>query len=93
MFYVVLPSPEYRDALISHLKAQGILSVFHYVPLHLSNMGRKFEAQTRDCPVTQDLSARLLRLPFYNNLTEDEQTRIVSAVTSFEMRNRAGTAA
>lgn len=92
MFYMVLPSPDYRDALISHLKAQGILSVFHYVPLHLSNMGRKFQAQKAGCPVTQDLSARLLRLPFYNDLAEEEQARIVSAVTGLAMQ-RAGTAA
>ncbi len=93
MFYMVAPSPEYRDALISHLKAQGILSVFHYVPLHLSDMGRKFEAQKADCPVTEDFSSRLLRLPFYNDLAEEEQARIVSGVTGFEMQNRAGTAA
>jgi dTDP-4-amino-4,6-dideoxygalactose transaminase len=93
MFYMVAPSAEYRDALISHLKAQGILSVFHYVPLHLSDMGRKFEARKGDCPVTEDFSSRLLRLPFYNDLTEQEQARIVSVVTRFKMQNRAGTAA
>jgi len=93
MFYIVAPSAEYRDALISYLKAQGILSVFHYVPLHLSDMGRKFEARPGDCPVTEDISGRLLRLPFYNDLTEQEQARIVSVVTCFKMQQRAGTAA
>jgi dTDP-4-amino-4,6-dideoxygalactose transaminase len=93
MFYMVAPSAEYSDALISHLKAQGILSVFHYVPLHLSDMGRKFEARKGDCPVTEDFSSRLLRLPFYNDLSEQEQARIVSVVTRFRMQKRAGTAA
>lgn len=93
MFYLVAPSAEYRDALISHLKSQGILSVFHYVPLHLSDMGRKFEARKGDCPVTEDFSSRLLRLPFYNDLDEEDQARIVSGVTGFEMRSSAGTAA
>jgi dTDP-4-amino-4,6-dideoxygalactose transaminase len=93
MFYLVAPSAEYRDALISHLKSQGILSVFHYVPLHLSDMGRKFEARKGDCPVTEDFSFRLLRLPFYNDLSEEDQARIVSLVTGFQMRSRAGTAA
>jgi dTDP-4-amino-4,6-dideoxygalactose transaminase len=93
MFYMVAPSAEYRDALISHLKGQGILSVFHYVPLHLSDMGRKFEAHEGDCPVTEDFSSRLLRLPFYNDLSEQDQARIVSVVTRFKMHNRAGTAA
>jgi dTDP-4-amino-4,6-dideoxygalactose transaminase len=93
MFYMVLPSMEYRGALISDLKSQGILSVFHYVPLHLSDMGRRLAAQRPDCPVTEDLSTRLLRLPFYNDLTEEEQTRIVNGVTGFAMRSRTGTAA
>ena len=84
MFYLILPSLEYRQALIAHLKEQGILSVFHYVPLHLSDMGRKCAAQQAHCPVTEDLSLRLLRLPFYNDLTEAEQARVVKAVTRFE---------
>jgi dTDP-4-amino-4,6-dideoxygalactose transaminase len=84
MFYLILPSFEYRQALIAHLKARGILSVFHYVPLHLSEMGRQWAARETSCPVTEDLSQRLLRLPFYNDLTEAEQTRVVDGVTSFE---------
>jgi dTDP-4-amino-4,6-dideoxygalactose transaminase len=84
MFYLILPSFEYRQALIAHLKARGILSVFHYVPLHLSEMGRQWAARETSCPVTEDLSQRLLRLPFYNDLTEADQTRVVDGVTSFE---------
>ena len=84
MFYLILPSHEYRQALIRHLKAQGILSVFHYVPLHLSDMGRKCTAREAHCPVTEELSSRLLRLPFYNDLTDADQARVVEAVTSFE---------
>ena len=76
-------SLEERQALISHLKSQGILSVFHYVPLHLSDMGRRFGAQPGDCPLTENISERLLRLPFYNDLTEKDQARVVSAVTEF----------
>jgi dTDP-4-amino-4,6-dideoxygalactose transaminase len=93
MFYLVAPSAEYRDALISHLKSQGILSVFHYVPLHLSDMGRRFETRKGDCPVSEDFSSRLLRLPFYNDLDEEDQARIVSVVTGFQMGSSAGTAA
>jgi dTDP-4-amino-4,6-dideoxygalactose transaminase len=81
MFYLVLPSLECRQALIAHLKQQGILSVFHYVPLHLSTMGMKFGAC--ECPVTEDLSSRLLRLPFYNDLTEDDQSQVIAAIAGF----------
>ena len=71
--------------MITHLKEQGILSVFHYVPLHLSTMGMKFGAC--ECPVTEDLSSRLLRLPFYNDLTKDDQAHVVGAVEEFFGRN------
>jgi dTDP-4-amino-4,6-dideoxygalactose transaminase len=91
MFYLVLPSLEFRQSLITHLKEQGILSVFHYVPLHSSEMGRKWAAREIRCPVTEDVSARLLRLPFYNDLTEAELTRIVATVTAFRgLRERVG---
>jgi dTDP-4-amino-4,6-dideoxygalactose transaminase len=86
MFYMLLPSLEFRQSLISHLKAQGILSVFHYVPLHSSEMGRKWSARETRCPVTEDVSLRLLRLPFYNDLTEADQSRVVAAVTAFRSR-------
>jgi dTDP-4-amino-4,6-dideoxygalactose transaminase len=83
MFYILLPSLKDRQALIEHLKGQDILSVFHYVPLHLSDMGLKFAARKPHCPVTEDVSARLLRLPFYNDLTETELSKVVRAVTGF----------
>jgi dTDP-4-amino-4,6-dideoxygalactose transaminase len=89
MFYLILPSLECRQGLIAHLKQQGILSVFHYVPLHLSAMGMTFGA--RECPVTEDVSSRLLRLPFYNDLTEGEQAQIIGAIKQFFSQKRAVT--
>ncbi|MBE7474434.1 MAG: dTDP-4-amino-4,6-dideoxygalactose transaminase [Anaerolineae bacterium] len=84
MFYLLLPSLEIRQALIDHLKAQGILSVFHYLPLHLSDIGRQFGGKEGDCPVTEDISDRLLRLPFYNDLNETDQARVVEVIQKFE---------
>lgn len=83
MFYLIMPSLEMRQSLIDHLKARGILSVFHYLPLHLSEMGRKFGGKPGDCPVTEDLSDRLVRLPFYFQMTEEQQARVVEAILSF----------
>ncbi|MBI4636036.1 MAG: dTDP-4-amino-4,6-dideoxygalactose transaminase [Candidatus Rokubacteria bacterium] len=80
MFYLLLPSLGERQALIAHLRARGILAVFHYLPLHLSEMGRRFGGRPGDCPVTEDVSDRLLRLPFYNDLGEDDQALVVSAI-------------
>jgi dTDP-4-amino-4,6-dideoxygalactose transaminase len=84
MFYLLLPSLEQRQALIAHLKAQGILSVFHYVPLHLSEMGRRFGGKPGDCPVTESVSDRVVRLPFFDDLTEAELARIVAAIMEFD---------
>jgi len=80
MFYMLLPAVAQRESLISHLKAQGILSVFHYSPLHLSEAGKKFAARPSICPVAEDISERLLRLPFYNDLSELEQDHVTSSV-------------
>ena len=83
MYYILLPSLEIRQGLIEHLKAARILSVFHYLPLHLSDMGRKFGGKTGDCPVTENLSDRLLRLPFYNILTINEQERVINTILEY----------
>jgi len=83
MFYLLLPSLEWRQGLIAHLAARQILSVFHYLPLHLSPMGKKFGGKPGDCPVTETVSDRLLRLPFYNDLAEADQARVVEAITEF----------
>jgi len=83
MFYLLLPSLEARQALITHLNALEINSVFHYLPLHLSSMGRRFGGKSGDCPVTEEVSDRLVRLPFYNDLTEAEQMRVVAALNDF----------
>jgi len=85
MFYLLLPSLDARQALIAHLKARSILAVFHYLPLHLSEMGRRWGGKKGDCPVTEDISDRLLRLPFYNSLTPDDQERVIAAVLEFKL--------
>jgi dTDP-4-amino-4,6-dideoxygalactose transaminase len=76
---MLLPSAEHRESLISQLKAQSILSVFHYTPLHLSEAGLKFAARPSICPVTEEVSERLLRLTFYNDLSESEQDQVTGA--------------
>jgi dTDP-4-amino-4,6-dideoxygalactose transaminase len=83
MFYILLPSLEERTAMIDHLKSYGIYSVFHYLPLHLSDMGKEYGGKPGDCPVTEDVSDRLLRLPFYNSLTEADQALVVEKVKEF----------
>ncbi len=84
MFYLLLPSARGRQDLLQHLALHGILGVFHYLPLHLSEMGRRWGGKPGDCPVAEDLSERLVRLPFYNDLSESDQDEVVRRVAEFD---------
>lgn len=86
MFYMLMPSLSVRQALIAHMKERDIITPFHYLPLHLSDVGRKFGGKPGDCPVTEDVSDRLVRLPLYNDLTEADLARIVGAVKEFPIK-------
>jgi dTDP-4-amino-4,6-dideoxygalactose transaminase len=81
MFYVLLPERSTRDRLLETLNELGIYAVFHYVPLHSSPMGRTFG--NAHLPETDAASGTLLRLPFYYEFSETEQTRVVQAIREF----------
>ena len=83
MFYMLLPTLELRQKMISYLLERGIYSVFHYLPLHLSDMGQRFGGREGDCPVTECVSDQLLRLPFHNALTSNEQEIVIEAIREF----------
>lgn len=84
MYYLLLPSLAARQSLIAHLRARGILSVFHYLPLHLSDRGRSFGGRAGQCPVTEDVSDRLLRLPFFYALPQSDQREVIDAIRDFK---------
>jgi dTDP-4-amino-4,6-dideoxygalactose transaminase len=84
LFYLLLPSLAARQALIAHLRSHGILAVFHYVPLHLSDYGRKVAASNHDCPVATGVADRLVRLPLFYDFSAGEQSRVIAAVQSFQ---------
>ena len=83
LFYILVNDAPTRDALLAHLKSRGIGAVFHYVPLHTSPMGRKFGYCEGDLPVTEDRSARLIRLPFFYDITREEQSAVVDEIGRF----------
>jgi dTDP-4-amino-4,6-dideoxygalactose transaminase len=83
MYYLILPSLAIRQALIAFLKARGIMAVFHYLPLHLSPMGQKLGGRPGDCPVSENMSERLLRLPFFNSFDPESQGRVIDAIREF----------
>jgi len=85
LFYLLMPSPRARQGLIAHLRQRGILSVFHYLPLNRSAMARKLSAAVTACPVAEDVSERLVRLPFYTTLSDSDLVEVIDAVRNFEV--------
>ncbi|MGE3173356.1 MAG: dTDP-4-amino-4,6-dideoxygalactose transaminase [Planctomycetota bacterium] len=83
LFSLLLPTPGARDALIEHLRARAVNAVFHYQPLHLSAMGRRFGARPGACPVAEDVAGRLLRLPLFFAMTPAQHELVVTAVREF----------
>ena len=87
LFYILLNEPSTRDGLMAYLKDNQIQAVFHYVPLHTSPMGNRLGYNEGDLPLTEDLSARLLRLPFYYDITKEEQMCVVNRIAEYLGRN------
>jgi dTDP-4-amino-4,6-dideoxygalactose transaminase len=87
LYYLLLPSLEHRQVFIDYLRSKDIWSAFHYLPLHLSQMGQGYGYKSGDCPVTEAVSDRLVRLPLYSDMTDDEQDRVIQAVLDFSTDN------
>ncbi len=83
MFYMVLPSLDMRQSLMAHLKEHGIISVFHYQPLHLSDMGIHFGGKPGDCPVTERMGDCLLRLPMHYSLNDEDLGEVIETLLDF----------
>ncbi|MDA1047366.1 MAG: dTDP-4-amino-4,6-dideoxygalactose transaminase [Verrucomicrobia bacterium] len=83
MYYLLMPSGECRSKFIARLKDKGVMAVFHYLPLNSSNFALQMAEkgwQKFQCPVTEDVSKRIVRLPFYADLSEDDQTRVIDSI-------------
>jgi dTDP-4-amino-4,6-dideoxygalactose transaminase len=85
MYYMICPSLDIRQRLIEFLKSNRIHAVFHYQPLHISDMGKRFGGKEGDCPETEYVSDRLIRLPFYTDMNNEDQSRIIEVIHSFSV--------
>lgn len=83
MYYLLLPDAGNRGRFIAFLKERGVNAVFHYVPLHRSPMGQRLGARPEDCPVTTDVSGRLVRLPFFTGLDAGTQDAVIRTVREY----------
>ena len=92
VFYLILPSLEDRARFIEHMRERNIVTPFHYVPLHTSPMGQRLGGRPGACPVTERISDRIVRLPLFYNLTEEQQGRVIDGVREFFARPRSARA-
>lgn len=83
MFYLLMPTLAARTALLAWLRERGVFAVFHYVPLNTTPMGRSLGGSTGQCPVAESASERLVRLPFFNSLSAEEQARVIESVLAW----------
>jgi dTDP-4-amino-4,6-dideoxygalactose transaminase len=83
LFYLLMADLDERQRLIAYLDGLEIHATFHYVPLHSSPHGIRLGGREYDCPVTDQVSDQLVRLPLYPSLTDEEQSRVIEAVLSF----------
>jgi dTDP-4-amino-4,6-dideoxygalactose transaminase len=80
LYYILLPTGEARDDTLRQLDECGVNAVFHYVPLHSSPAGRRFGRAIGELPITEDIAARLLRLPLWVGMTDDDIEYVVDGV-------------
>ncbi len=85
MFYILLPNLEQRQRFITHMAEKQIHVVFHYIPLHTSPMGLSFGGKKGQCPVTEDISDRLVRLPLHPAMNSNEQDKVIEAIHQFKV--------
>lgn len=88
MFYIITRSLDERTKLLTYLKKKGILAVFHYVPLHSSPAGKRYCRVSGGMEVTDSLSSRLLRLPMYYEMSENDVYRVVENIKKFYQTRR-----
>jgi dTDP-4-amino-4,6-dideoxygalactose transaminase len=91
LYYLLMPNIDVRQAMLAHLRDRGVFATFHYQPLHSAPAGERYgRTGPGGCPVTDDIADRLLRLPVFAGMREDELDRVTSAVLSFQVRGRGG---
>jgi dTDP-4-amino-4,6-dideoxygalactose transaminase len=80
MYYVLLNPNIQRDKVLKRFKDKGISAVFHYVPLHSSPAGKRYSKTLNTLSITDDLAYRLIRLPLWVDLTNNQQDFIISTL-------------
>jgi dTDP-4-amino-4,6-dideoxygalactose transaminase len=90
MFYMSLPDHDTQCAFLAHLRSKGVVGTFHYGALDISPAGRRYGKAPMPCDAARDFSERIVRLPLWPDMTEDEVDRVLDASKSFTKPGPAG---
>ncbi len=85
IYYMLMPNEAHRARFIDHLADRGVQSRFHFLPLNVSKMGQSVGGRQGQCPVSEDLSERLIRLPLHGGLSPDAQQGVIGAIMDFDV--------
>ena len=85
LYYLLMPTWNAQTALIAHLRAAGVVATFHYVPLDTSQAGRRYGRSRQPLTKSEDFSCRLVRLPLWAGMSDDQIARVVTAVREFRV--------
>lgn len=88
IFYLILPNPEAQSRFIAHMEQRGIGCVFHYQPLHRSEMGLSLGGAEQQCPVTEYVSQRIVRLPLFNFMSHEQVEQTIEAALTFQVKEK-----
>lgn len=83
VYHLRFNTGEQRMRFIDHMKQRDVSCVFHYQPLNVSPVGQRFGGFPGQCPVSEHASECLVRLPLFNSLSSDNQSRVIDAAASF----------
>lgn len=86
LYYLIFPSGSERDRCLVYLNSMGVGAAFHYLPLHSSPAGIRFSREGSHCPVTEDVSSRLLRLPLFGDMTISEQDYVIETLQCWSVQ-------
>ncbi len=86
--WLLAEDAETRGRMLRHLNEQGVNAVFHYVPLHSAPAGLRYGRADGALAVTDDIASRLIRLPMFVSLTDEDIARVIAAVGTFFGNNR-----
>jgi len=85
LFPILLPDLDARTRMLAYTRQHGVATTFHYIPLHDSPAGERFGTAPLGCPVSTDVSARLIRLPLFSDISDAETSAIIEVVQGFEV--------